>query len=170
MKPREMALVAMCAVLIFAQEQALVFLPNIQLTTLLILVFSRFFKLRSAFIMVWIYVFLDHLLMGGFSILYTPSALLAWSMIPLASHTFLVTSRPLPLALSGFIFGFLYGWMYLPAWMIQYGMRDAWLYLVADFPFEVIMAITNFLTILWLYEPLTQRIQIFMERRNVSFR
>ncbi len=53
-----------------------------------------------------------------------------------------------------FVFGFVYGWVFIPFRMLQLGIDELWPYLLADLPFEIIMATTGLLTVLWIYKPL----------------
>ncbi|MCD6482396.1 MAG: hypothetical protein J7K80_01490, partial [Candidatus Izimaplasma sp.] len=99
--------------------------------------------------------FLDSLYMGGFNLFYMVPMMLAWYLIPISYHTILrKTKSELKLALFAMIFGFVYGWIFIPFNMIQTGIPNFIPYLIADLPFELIMATTGFLTVLWLYKPL----------------
>ncbi len=152
---KRMIMIAMSITILFAQKQMLMFLPNIQLTTVLILLFVTLFTFRESVLIIVGYVLLDSLFIWGFNPIYTPAMLIAWTLIPVLWHT--VLNRTLnvrTLAFFGLFFGFLYGWVFIPFTMIQVGIFDIRPYLIADLPFELLMAGSNFVTILWLYEPL----------------
>ncbi len=150
-----MLFIALAVAITFVQEQLLVFLPNIQFTVLLIFVFSSVFSIKESFIYVITYVILDNLYLGGFQIINVVPMLFAWNLIPLSLHTWLKTRNEFLLALVAFVFGFVYSWSFLPGTVILYGFEHMWkVYLLADLPFEIILATTGFVTIYWLYKPL----------------
>jgi len=133
----------------------LMFLPNVQLTVLLIILFVSVFSFKESMIMITSYVFLDSLYMGGFNVFYMVPMMLSWYLIPLSYHTILRrTKNELKLALFAMVFGFIYGWMFIPFNMIQTGIPNFIPYLISDIPFELIMATTGFLTVLWMFKPL----------------
>ncbi len=155
METRKILMIALSIAIIFTQEQLLIFLPNIQLTVVLIILFVSVFTFKESIIMITSYVFLDNLYMGGFNVFYMVPMMLAWYLIPISYHTILhKTKNELKLALFAMVFGFVYGWAFIPFNMIQTGIPNFIPYLIADLPFELIMATTGFLTVLWLYKPL----------------
>ncbi|MCK5387817.1 MAG: hypothetical protein KAJ22_00890 [Candidatus Izimaplasma sp.] len=155
METKRLLMVALSIAIIFTQEQLLMFIPNVQLTVLLIILFVSVFSFKESMIMITAYVFLDSLYMGGFNVFYMVPMMLAWYLIPLSYHTILrQTKSELKLAIFALVFGFVYGWMFIPFNMIQTGIPNFIPYLIADLPFELIMATTGFLTVLWIYKPL----------------
>ena len=155
MSIRKMLWIALSVSIIIVQEYSLILIPNVQFTVLLIILFSSVFTLKEGLIMVFVYVLLDNLLMGTMNIFYIVPMLLAWSIIPVLYHAYLKRfDGVLHLSVFAFVFGFIYGWVFIPFRMIQYGIADFRPYLIADLPFEIIMATFGFLTILWAYAPL----------------
>ncbi len=152
---KRLILISMAVTIIFVQEQLLMFIPNVQLTTVLIILFVSVFTFKESFIMILVYVLLDNLFLGGLNPFTIGAMLTAWMLIPIAWHTVLGKTRNIQvLAFFGFIFGFIYGFVFIPFTMIQTEVFELWPYMLADLPFQGIMATTNFLTVLWLYEPL----------------
>ncbi|MCK5761314.1 MAG: hypothetical protein KAH16_00295 [Candidatus Izimaplasma sp.] len=155
METKRLLMIALSIAIIFTQEQFLMFIPNVQLTVLLIILFTSVFSFKESIMMITAYVFLDSLYMGGFNVFYMVPMMLAWYLIPLSYHSILrKTNSEIKLAIFAFIFGFVYGWMFIPFNMIQTGIPNFYPYLLADLPFEGIMATTGFLTVLWIYKPL----------------
>ena len=64
--------------LVVALEQALSYLPSVQVTTLLIVIISTSFDRKYSLLAVFVYVTLDNIL-GGFTFLY-PFMLISWSL------------------------------------------------------------------------------------------
>lgn len=155
MDTKKMMMIALSIAIIFTQEQLLIFLPNIQLTVILIIVFVSVFSFKESIILITGYVLLDSLYMGGLNPFYLVPMMIAWYIIPISYHTFLRrTTNEIKLALFAFVFGFVYGWVFIPFRMLQLGIDELWPYIVADLPFEIIMATTGLLTVLWIYKPL----------------
>jgi hypothetical protein len=160
MTTRKMAIIAMLTAMLLIQEQALSFIPNVQFSTLLIVLFASTFKMRDTLVMIAVYVIIDSLYMGAFNVIYMIPMYLGWALIPLGYHLFFKgKERPYGLAFFGFGLGFLYGLMFMPFAVMLTGV-DPIVYLMADFPFQVVMAVSNFLTILWLYPPLKKVYQL----------
>ena len=155
METRRLLMIALAIAILFTQEQLLMFIPNVQLTVLLVILFVSVFSFKESIMMITSYVFLDSLYMGGFNLFYMVPMMLAWYFIPLSYHTILRrTKSEHKLAIFALVFGFVYGWMFIPFNMIQTGIPNFIPYLIADLPFELIMATTGFLTVLWIYKPL----------------
>lgn len=154
---RLLVVTAMAITLLFVQEQALTFIPNVQLSTMLIVLYTTLFSFRRMTAIIFVHVLLDNIYMGSMHPLYTPAMFIAWMIIPIAWHTVLRRSVcEKRLALFGIVFGFLYGMTFIPFRMIEFGVHIFWPYFLADLPFEIIMAASNFVTIYWLYGPLRQ--------------
>ncbi len=161
---KRLIFMAMCITILFVQEQILTIIPNVQFSTLLIVLYVSLFKWRESVSMIVIYVILDNLYMNSFNPIYTPAMLIAWLSIPLVYHTVLgKTKSETKLAIFGLLFGFYYGWVFIPFRMFELGITEFWPYLMLDLPFQIIMAISNFLTILWLYKPLYKTLSHEME-------
>lgn len=155
MTTKKLLMIAFAISITFVQEQMLLLLPNVQLTVLLIFLFVSVFTYKESLIYIIGYVLLDNLYMGGFNLFYMIPMLFAWSLIPLAYHTVLKrTTSESKLAVAALLFGFIYGWSFIPFNMIQMGIDNFWVYLSADVTFEIIMAVTGFVTVYYLFKPL----------------
>jgi len=157
METRKMIMLAFAISILFVQEQILVFLPNIQFTVVLLIVYSSVFSKKEMFVIIFVYVFLDSMYYGGLNPFYFIPMLLAWSLIPIVHHGLLKRTRnEYVLAVFALMFGFVYGWMFIPFHMIQTSIMNPIPYLLSDLLFEVIMGTTGFLTVLWMYGPLVR--------------
>lgn len=154
MKVKKMTMMAVLTTLLLVQEQALSFIPNVQFSTLLILLFASTFKLRESLIMLAVYVFIDSLYMGALNPFYMIPMYLGWATLPLVYHTLIKRFENVYLMATLALFGgFIYGVVFMPFAVVQTGV-DPRVYLMADFPFQLVMAVSNFITVLWLYTPL----------------
>ena len=79
---RDMALIAMFAAILFIQEEALTFIPNVQLTVFLLVLYSKRLGFIKTSIIIIIHVILDNLVMGSFSVIWTPAMFVGWMLIP----------------------------------------------------------------------------------------
>ena len=164
MQTRKLLMIAFAIAITFTQEQVLIFLPNIQFTVLLMFVFASVFSFKETTIYVIGYVLIDSLYMGGFNLFYMIPLLMNWLMISFLYQFLFKDSENLYAKASlAFLFGFVYGWMFIPFHMLQTGINQFWPYLVADLPYEIIMASTGFLTVLWGYEPLIKVLRLSIQ-------
>lgn len=150
-KTKEIVVLALLAALLFVQEQALTFLPNIQLTVFLLIVYSKMLGYKKTLVIIFVHVLLDNLIMSSMNPLFMTFMLTGWSMIPIILHIVKVESS-MGLALLSIVFAFIYSWVYIIPNVLVYEM-DFMAYLMADIPFEVLLSMSSFITTLWLYEP-----------------
>lgn len=152
-KIKDITIIAIFAAILFVQEQLLTFLPNVQLTVFLLVLYSKVFGFSKTVIICLIHVFLDNILMSSFSLYYTPFMLIGWLFIPvIVCFSFKKTENQLILALIGVLCSFIYSWMFLIPNAI-FTEVNILVYLTNDILFELILACTSFLTIYWLYIP-----------------
>lgn len=155
----DLVLIAIFSAIIFVSEYILQMLPNIQITVFLIILFSKHLGFVRTFFIVLIYVFLDTCFMGGFNFIYFPFMLFGWLAIPTTLNLcFKKSNDPLVLALLGILFSFIYSWiMIIPGVFVTHiNFID---YLLADIIFEIILAVSSFLTTLWLYKPMSNSLE-----------
>jgi len=153
---KDVALIAVLAAVLFAQQMALSFIPNVSFTAFLIILYTRLLGFKKTTMIVIVHVIAVNLLspFGPVIPLHIPSMLIGWMLIPiLLSTVFKGFKGVWTLALFGLIFGFIYGWMFIPVSVFALGIPFME-YLLMDLIFELIMGISNFLAILWLYEPM----------------
>ena len=159
---KDITIVAVFAAILFTQEQVLTFLPNVQFTVFLIVLFSKKLGFIRTFFIVLIHVILDNLVMGSFNIMYFPFMFLGWMIIPITLCTiFKKCESPLILAILGIIYAFLYSWIYVIPNVLVLEV-DPWVYLVNDLWWEIILAVSSFLSIMWLYDPCAKAIDKIM--------
>ena len=107
----DIALISLLSALLFIQEELLSFLPNIQFTVFLIVLFSKKLGLLRTTIIVIIHVILDNLYMSSFNIMYTPWMLIGWLIIPITLCTiFKKVNSNIILAFLGVFYSFIYCW------------------------------------------------------------
>ena len=150
---KDVTVIAFLAVILFVQEEVLTFLPNVQLTVFLLVLYAKTLGLKKTTLIILIHVLLDNLVLSSFNVVYTPFMFLGWELIPLLLATvFRKVESAFGLACLGILFALLYSWVYIIPSVLVYHM-NLYAYLAADLVFEGILAASSFLSILWLYEP-----------------
>ena len=154
MTVKDMALIAMFAAIIFIQEEALTFIPNVQLTVFLLVLYSKRLGFIKTSIIIVIHVLLDNLVMGSFSVIWTPAMFVGWMLIPIVICTiFRKVENFIVLAFAGAFLSFTYCWCFvLPNYLVMHISPIK--YLASDIVFECILAASSFISILCLYIPI----------------
>ena len=162
---KELTLLAISTSILIVQEYLFQLLPNIQLTTLLILVYTYVYGLKKSVTIVFVYVIIDNLMFGSIGMLHVViPMLLAWQLIVVSFYYLSrYTKHILIYGFFGYLMGHIYGLMFVPfqSWILNLPMLP---YLIADIPFQIIFAISNFLTIIWLFEPLSSFLRDLYQR------
>ena len=163
---RELCVMALLTVILFAQEELLNFLPNINFTILLIVLYAKTFGFVRTGMIVTVYLLLDSIFMASLNPIWTTGQWIAWMTIPLLVCTvFKKTEDSLKLAFAGALGAFLYCWvMILPTmWVLHVPFVP---YLIKDIPFELLLVASSFLGILLLYEPMRKLLKRLMKREG----
>ncbi|MGI6781665.1 MAG: hypothetical protein ACOX56_02365 [Acholeplasmataceae bacterium] len=153
-KTKRLVTISILTAILFVQEQILTPIPNVQLTFLLIILYCKTFNYVESVLMITVHVILDNLLMGSFNLTVMPFMYLGYLVIPITLKTiFKKVESPLGLAILSILYSLIYSWIFfIPAILIL--EIPFWTYLIQDIPFEIILAASSFLSVLWLYRPL----------------
>ncbi len=153
MTTKNLVLIPVLSVIVFILEQALLFLPNISLTVFLIILYSKCCGFKKTAWIIFIYVLLDNAFMGTFNIIYMPFIYLGWIIIPLTLNTiFKHVNNTMILAFLSLIYSLTYCYAYIIPSMIVLHINPI-AYILSDIVFEIILMISSFVSVLWLYEP-----------------
>ena len=164
----DIAIIASLTAILFVQEQLLSFLPNIQLTIFLIVLYSKKLGLIRALLITIIHVLLDNLVVGSFALLYTPTMLISLSLIPILICTiFKKIEKTILLGLLGILFSLIYSWSFIIPNVIAYNMNPL-AYFIADIPWEIILAASSFVSIWLLFNPCAKVIDIIYNDKKSS--
>lgn len=152
-KTKDLVIIAIFSAILFVQEEVLTFLPNIQLTVFLLILYSKMLGFNKTMMIIVIHVILDNLVLGSFNLVYTPFMLLGWALIPILLNTvFKHLKTSFELAFFAILAALLYSWVYLIPSVLIMDM-NLWAYLASDLVFELILAASSFISTLWLYDP-----------------
>lgn len=158
MDVKKITVLAFLVALTVSLEYALSFIPSVQVTTLLIVLMSTSFDRQSNLFAIFVYVTLDNIL-GGFTILY-PFMLFSWTIFMLFIN-YHKEKNELFLAISSLVFGLIHMLILAVPSIIVYKL-NLWAYLISDIPFTAVFMLVNFLTVMWLYQPLKKVINIYV--------
>ena len=161
-KAKEIAQIGLMIAVIEAAKLAMANLPNIELTSFLLIIFTLYFGKRTlfavpAFILIEVMIY-------GFNPLWVIAYCYVWPLLCLATLLFknIPKSAFAPALLSGFFglfFGFLCSFPYL---FITTGtnpdasLASAITWWIAGIPFDVIHGVSNFIIMLVLYLPVSR--------------
>ena len=155
MSVKRLVRIAILAAVLFVQEFALSFIPNVQLTQCLIAVYYYAFGFVDALIIVTIHVFLDNLVMGSFNLIYTPAMYIGWVSLIVILHVFRKNQNRFFSATLVAVHGIIYSLWFALANTLM--MEVPFLtYFISDIPFEVILVVNGFITTLLLKDKLVE--------------
>ena len=153
MSVKRIARIALFAAILFVQEFALSFIPNVQFTQVLIAVYYYSFGLVDTIIITTIHVILDNLSMGSFSFIYTPAMYIGWLLLPIILHLFKKIKNRLVISSLVGLHGLLYSLIFIVIDIILMEI-SFWPYFVSSLPFTIILIINGFITTLLLKDKL----------------
>ena len=167
---KDMTIVVVLASILFVQQIALSFIPNVSFSVLLVVLYTKVMGFKKTTLIIILHVLAINLLspLGPVVPTLIPAMFIAWMLIPILLTTiFKKLNSALGLSIFGLFFGFLYGWVYIPftVWFIGTPFLP---YLIWDIPFEIVMAIANMISILWLYDPLKKAFVNQLSHMNQS--
>lgn len=153
MSVKRLVRIAIFAAILFVQEFALSFIPNVQFTQCLIAIYYYAFGLVDTLIIVTVHVILDNLAMGSFNLMYTPAMFIGWISLPLLLHLFKRNQNKFFVATLVGLHGIFYSMCFLIV-NVLISEVPFWPYFIADIPFEVILVVNGFVTTLLLKDKL----------------
>ncbi len=168
MSVKRLVIISILTAILFVQEQILSFIPNIQLTFLLIILYSKTFDFIESVLMITVHVILDNLLMGSFNLTVVPFMYIGYLIIPITLKTiFRKVNSSIGLAFLSILYALLYSWVFIiPAILIL--EIPFWTYIIQDIPFEILLVTSSFLSVLWLYKPLKRVLDTQLEINTIN--
>ena len=147
-------MLAFFAALMFSVKTALASIPNVNLNALLIILAAVYFGWRALYA-VGVYILLEGLIFG-FSIWWF-SYLYIWPLLVVLAMLFRENDSPLLWAILAGVYGLLFGpLMYIGYFAVLGGWRGYAAMWIAGIPYDLIHAVSNFLTVLILFKPLSR--------------
>ncbi len=153
---RHIVVAALMATILVVSKYALDALPNIELITLLIIIYAlELPKLALPGIFGYLLIYG---LFNGFGIWWFPQ-LYIWPLLLLVVRAFNKVDNAVFWAVIGSFFGLFYGALYGLSYLLTVGFYGAVTWWVAGIPFDLLHCVGNFTVILVLYKPLRKVMQ-----------
>lgn len=160
MKTRDIALIGLMAAVIEVCKTALAFLPNIELTTFWVILFTLYFG-RKIYFVIPVFVLIEGVLYG-FG-LWWVMYLYAWPLLAVVARRLRRMRSALSWSILSGIFGLLFGLLCAIPYVfigasgrnLINGLRTAFAWWVAGIPWDIAHGIGNFVLMLVLYYPVT---------------
>ncbi|XMB72331.1 hypothetical protein RJI07_00140 [Mycoplasmatota bacterium WC30] len=147
----------MLLAILVIQEEILSFIPQVQLTVILIIVYARFLSGKELYPLIIGYVILDNIIMGSFNLMYTPAMFFSWLLLAFVAQK-VRNKSDYVVFMVAVIFPFIYGWSFIPATAIlqHFSWSQVIAYLKIDLAAEALMAANSVATYLFFYKPLNE--------------
>ena len=111
---KRLVIISILTAILFVQEQILSFIPNVQLTFLLIILYCKTFNFIESVLMITVHVILDNLLMGSFNLIVVPFMYAGYLVILITLKTiFKKVNSSLGLAFLSILYSLIYCWIFL---------------------------------------------------------
>ena len=164
MTVRRLCILVVLTTILFVQEELLTFIPNVQLTFLLVVVYGVTIGIRDGSIVILVHVLLDNLFMGSFN-LYCMVPQFLGLFITLVMARIFKNKNEIFQSVIGIIGALIYCWLYVLVniWFLNVRFID---YLLADIPFEIILVASTMVSILFLYKPLVKLINRYLNKEK----
>lgn len=154
---RGVATTAVLTALLFLQEEALSFVPNVQLTFVLLLVIGAVAGGGYGTLAVAVHVLLDNTVNGSLSPAVVVPMFIGYEITMLLGRLIRGRSAVLAAAVGGAA-----SWLYCMCFALSMAAAAALAgdpfslkgYLIADIPFEIVLVVCSVVTVLALYKPL----------------
>ena len=170
-KARDVATVGLMIAVIEACKFAFAQLPNIELTSFFIIMFTLYFGTKTLFAIPAIIII--EALFYGYEIMWVTAYCYVWPMLFLLAMLFRRFKNAYSMAMLSGIFGFAFGFLcsfpYLfvsTATNPTAGLASAIAYWIAGIPFDIIHGISNFIIMAVLFVPVSKIFERILSDRN----
>ncbi len=151
---RRLTLTAMLTCILFVQEELLMMIPNVQLTVLLIFLYGAVCGPGYGTVIVLIHVFLDNLVMGSMTPQVMIPMTIGWEItMLLGCFAEKIKAKLWLKCVLSALGSLIYCWVFVVV-NILFLQVDPIVYITADIPFEVIIAVCSIVTVMFIYEPI----------------
>lgn len=152
MNVKKLCYIVVLTTILFVQEEVLTFIPSVQFTFFLIILYGATIGLGYGSIIVVIHVLLDNLYMSSFTIFTIGPMLIGYEVTLICGYLLRNRSEWI-IALASGICALIYAALFIPVNIVVYNV-DPIAYIIADIPFDVVLVCCNVLCVLILYKPM----------------
>ena len=158
---REIVVLGLMTAILLVAQVGLSFLPNIELVSLLVIVYTHVFR-KKVLLILGVFVLLEGLIYG-FSTWWI-TYLYVWPLLALMAWCFREMESPLGWAILNAAFGLMFGALTAIVNLFISGIGGMISYWVAGIPFDLMHCAGNFVTALVLFKPLTGLLKRLMPK------
>lgn len=151
MSVKDIVLIAILSATLTAGKLALSFVPNVEIVTLLFIVYASVFGLKKSLIISLIFSTTE-ILIYGFSTWLLGYYLIWPILVILTSILNKFIKSEYGYAILGALFGYLFGFFFAIVESIFYGVTYGFTYWINGLPFDLIHGTSNFIIIIILYK------------------
>lgn len=166
MKIRDIALIGILSATITAGKLVLSFIPNVEIVTLLFIVYTVVFGVRKSLLASVIFSTTE-ILIYGFST-WLLGYYMVWPLLILL--TGLISKRvesEYAYAIVAAVFGYAFGLLFAIVESFFYGIAYGWVYWLRGIPFDLIHGTSNFIIVLVLYKSI---VNILAKLKGIYYR
>lgn len=151
-KTFEIVLLGMLGAIAYVGQVALSFLPNIEVVSILFIVYTKVFGKKALF-PIYVFVLLEGIFwgFGSWWIMY----LYVWAVLWGITMLFHRNESVVLWAVTNGAFGLVFGALCSITQGVMFGIGSGFAYFISGIPFDIVHCIGNFFTALFLYKPLT---------------
>lgn len=157
MKTKDIVIIGLLGSLLFSVQVGLAFLPNIELVSLLIIVYTKILEKKT------IYVITIFILLEGFFYgfgLWWINYLYIWFILYFVTLIFRKERSHLLWAIVSGAFGLSFGALCSIPYFFMGGVQSAFAYWISGIPYDIPHGLANFFLVIFLFKPLV----MIMER------
>lgn len=149
---RDAAQVGIMSALLIAGKAALSFLPNVEVVTFLIILYTLHFG-GKVFFSIFIFIAVEYMIWGFnlWSVMY----IYIWPLLALCALIFRSRRDTMFWAVFSAVFGLIFGGLCSLVYIFAGGIKAAVAWWIAGIPFDIIHCISNFVLTMVLYRPLS---------------
>ena len=152
MNVKKLCYLVVLTTILFVQEQVLTFIPSVQFTFFLIILYGATVGIGYGSIIVLIHVLLDNLYMSSFTIFTIFPMLIGYEITLICGYLFKNKSEWV-IAASSALCAIIYAALFIPINVFVYNI-DPIAYIIADIPFDIVLVCCNVLCVIILYKPM----------------
>ncbi|MGX8797291.1 hypothetical protein ACR6HW_14660 [Fusibacter sp. JL298sf-3] len=157
-KTRDLTLIAILSAALTAGKMALFSIPNVEIVTFLLIVYTVVFGKTRTLLAAFVFVTTE-VLLWGFGTWIIGYYFIWPLLIVMASLLSRVTRNEYAYAGLSAVFGFTFGLMFAIFESFFYGAAYGFTYWISGLPFDIVHGVSNFLIALFLFKPVVRTVE-----------
>lgn len=151
MKLKELVVLSILVSILLLSQVSLAAIPNVELVSLLIIVYTRYLKKRVFFV-IYAFTMLEIVLYGPG--IWAVNYLYVWTILAAAAMLLDGQKSPLIWGLVSGLFGLIFGLLCSIPYFVVGGAAGGFAYWISGIPFDLIHCVSNLIVTVVLYKPI----------------